>query len=128
MEKIIVGPDSALPYTFAGTVDRWIDGDTVWLNVTKDIGFRIVVSAHQDFRLFGINAPDPGQPLRDVATARVNALAPAGSPVNIETYTDPDDFGRWLARIWVGPIGTGLNINQTLLDEGLAVPYYGGKK
>lgn len=124
----LVGPDASLPYDFTGTVERWVDGDTLWANVSKDIGFHIVISALQDFRLYGINTQEKGEPLYSQAKDRVNQLAPPGSAINVQSYKDADNFGRWIAIIWVGDIGTGTNINQTLVDEGLAVPYYGGPK
>lgn len=109
-------------YQYPATVVRWVDGDTVWLTV--DIGFRL--EGTMDFRLYGINAPERGTSNGTAATARVNQLAPPGSGVTIQSHKDPDNFGRWLADVWAGPVGDGKSINQTLISEGLAVPYFGG--
>lgn len=119
MSTLIVTP--ATPsYTYRATVVRWVDGDTAWLTI--DLGFRM--SATTDFRLYGINTPERGQPGYAEATARANALAPAGSTVLVTTYKNPDKYGRWLVEIFASTI----DVNQTLVSEGLAVPYFGGTK
>lgn len=106
-------------YTYNATVTRWVDGDTVWLDV--DMGFRLQTG--NDFRLNGINTPERGQAGYQEAKDRANALAPAGSAVVIKT-TKPDKYGRWLAEVWANDIC----VNLTLITEGLAVPYFGGTK
>lgn len=109
-------------YGYKATVVRWVDGDTVWLDV--DLGFRI--QSVTAFRLYGIDTPERGQLGYTEATARCNVLAPAGSVVSIKSYKNPDKYGRWLAELFVGESIT--SINQTLLDEKLAVEYFGGAK
>ena len=119
MGILIVNP--ATPkYTYWATLVRWVDGDTAWLMI--DLGFRM--TATTDFRLYGINTPERGQPGYAEATAQANALAPAGSTVLVTTYKAPDKYGRWLAEIFAN----GVNVNQTLITEGLAVAYFGGTK
>lgn len=114
-------------YFYDGTIIRWVDGDTLWLTVWKevDFGFRARMRFEHDLecRMYGIDTPEhsAGKP----ATARVNELAPAGSQVKARTYKDPDKYGRWLAAI-VLPDQTCINV--VLLNEGLAKPYFGGKK
>lgn len=45
-------------------------------------------------------------------------------PLKIETAKDPDNFGRWLARIYfMNDAGVELSVNAELLSKGLAVPY-----
>jgi len=107
-------------YTYAATVTRWIDGDSVWLDV--DLGFRM--TSESDFRLYGINTPERAQPGYQAAKDRCNVLAPVGSTVTIQTYRNPDKYGRWLAEI----LSAGVDVNQTLITEGLAVAYFGGTK
>lgn len=108
-------------YHYAATVVRWVDGDTVWLDV--DLGFRMHTT--NDFRSYGIDTPERGQDGFVEAVSRVNELAPAGSAVHIDSYKNPDKYGRWLVVVYTAD---GTNINQALVDEGLAVPYYGGTK
>lgn len=105
------------------TLDRVVDGDTVWLFV--DLGFNIRVAL--DFRLYGINAPElegVQKPLGLASKAEVARLLGLG-PLRIEVY-GTDKYGRWLAGIFVKQLdGTELNVNQTMVDEGFAKVYFG---
>lgn len=103
-------------FVYSATVVRWIDGDTVWLKV--DLGFRF--SAELDFRLTGINTPERGKPGWAEATARAQQLAPANSPVTIQSRKAPDKYGRYLADIWNY---NGQHVNQVLVEEGHAVAF-----
>lgn len=107
-------------YVNKGSVLRWVDGDTVDLRV--DLGYRTWVETR--FRLYGIDTPERGQKNHDEATAHNVAIAPAGSAVVLQSYKDPDKYGRWLAEIWVGDV----DLNQSLVSLGLAVAYFGGTK
>lgn len=104
------------PRNYPATVIRWVDGDTVDLDV--DCGFHM--HGMLRFRLVGINTPERGQPGWAEATARANELAPVGSHVTAYTWKDGDKYGRWLAQIHTeaGPV-----VNEVLLREGLAVSY-----
>lgn len=113
---------SDIPKFFRAKVVRWVDGDSVWLDV--DLGFRARLVT--DFRLYGVDTPERGQPGWGEATAFVNAGAPAGSPVEIQSYKDPDKYGRWLAEVFVPDAH--LSLNAQLLDAGLAVEYFGRNK
>lgn len=104
-----------IPYIYRATITRWVDGDTVWMDV--DLGFRF--HAVLDFRLTGINTPERGKPNWAESIAMVNRLATPGTPVIIQSRKDPDKYGRWLADIWVN----GIHINAELVKGGLAVPY-----
>lgn len=109
-------------YTYMATVVRWVDGDTVYLKV--DLGFRMTMET--DFRLTGIDTPERGQVGYQLAKDFVNEYAPVGTRVAIQTDKDPDKYGRWLAAVSLpGQAGT---LNTELLNAGLAVMYYGGKK
>lgn len=108
-----------MSYNYNATVIRWVDGDTVWLEV--DLGFRSKLST--EFRLHGINAPERYTDAGKQATARVNELAPAGSAVNIFTAKDPEKYGRWLCRITPAANLTQPSINDRLIQEGLAASY-----
>lgn len=107
-------------YEYRAVVVRWIDGDTVELNV--DLGFRLGLV--ERFRLAGLDTPERGRAGSVDAWVRAKVLAPAGSEVLIVT-TKADKYGRWLAHVYP-PVGP--SINDTLLEEGLAVPYDGGAK
>lgn len=98
-----------------GEVRRWVDGDTVDINV--DLGFK--VWSVQRFRLARINTPEKGKPGYLEACNRVNELAPVGSMVVVECL-GYDRYGRWIAEIINAQF---INVNQALLNEGLALPY-----
>ena len=123
---VLIGPNAVPDYTYKATIDRWVDGDTVWLVV--DLGFRITM--HSDFRLYGINTPERGQTGYNEATHFAETSAPAGSDVIIKSYKDPDKYGRWVVQIFVGDIiVTGqTDLNDALIAGGFAVPYFGGTK
>lgn len=127
-------------YLYAGIVDRWVDGDTVDVNV--DLGFG-VWKASQRFRVFGINTPEIRGPEREaglISAGRVEALAPGGSTVIVNSFSDKKGkYGRWLGDVWFRcPAGVTLpgdvlpavdhddpalrwwSVSSVLLAEGLA--------
>lgn len=109
-------------YSYLATVERWIDGDTVWLTV--DLGFRMTM--RDSFRLLGIDTPERGQDGYHEATIRATELAPVGATVRIET-AKAGKYGRWLANVF---LQTGdyaeRTVNDILVEEMLARPYDGG--
>jgi endonuclease YncB( thermonuclease family) len=111
-------------YTYAVTVERVIDGDT--LLVLVDLGFDTVV--RERLRLRGINTPELKTPEGDKAKAYVFGFLPPGCPVVIKSH-ETDDYGRFVADVLYfhldsSPkeiIESGVYLNQQLLDEGVAV-------
>lgn len=125
----LVGPNAVPDYIYKADVQRWVDGDTVWLIV--DLGFRLTMTS--DFRLYGINTPEHGQAGFHEATAYAEAHAPVGSTVLIQSFKDPDKYGRWIVKIFINDaILVGVTyipeLNEALVASGLAVPYFGGTK
>jgi micrococcal nuclease len=112
-------------YRYKATVVRWVDGDTVWLEV--DLGFRM--KTINDFRLYGVDTPERGQLNYKEATTFVNAIAPVGTEVTVFTYKDPDKYGRWLAEVIpLGDAGSIPSVSNQLINAGLAKTYFGGTK
>jgi endonuclease YncB( thermonuclease family) len=114
-------------YTYRAIPVKITDGDTVDLDL--DLGFYSHI-VRQRFRLYGINAPElhstkaKERALAIKARTRVMELLPLGSNVTIESFkadTQQDKYGRWLAII---VNADGINVNDTLVAEGLAVPYF----
>lgn len=109
-------------YTYAATVDRVIDGDTVQLDI--DCGFSIHV--HTIVRLLGINAPEVVGVQKAAglaARAALAALLPPGAAVLITTQKDKDDkYGRLLAQIY---LADGTTASDHMLESGHAAPYDG---
>lgn len=108
-------------HTLPATVVRWVDGDTVYLDVALPFG----LTGRYDFRLFGIDTPERGFRGWAEATGLANHLAPAGSQVAVRTFKDQDKYGRYLAV--VGAPG-GLTVNDELVLAGLAGLYTGGPR
>lgn len=124
-------------YIYAGTVERVIDGDTVVLNLIRDVevnadlGFKLYLDklplrTQQTLRIIGINAPET----RGAADAAPGKLAKAAlehvlslGPLMVETVK-PDKYGgRYLARITVQAPDGPLDVGAWLVENGHALPY-----
>lgn len=101
-----------------GKIVRWVDADTVWIDLDKDHRHYATL----DHRMLWIQAPERYTAQGKIATAEVNRLAPPGTYVVVRSFKaggEEDNFGRWLAEVWVGDI----NISQHLLEHGFADPF-----
>jgi micrococcal nuclease len=89
-----------------------VDGDTV--DIVVDLGFSVKVK--QRFRLIRIDTPERGQTgfneAKNFLTQYLNV------PV-VLAVTKLDKYGRYLVEITYN----GVNLNDALLNAGLAVPY-----
>lgn len=109
-------------YKYEATVRRWVDGDTV--DVDIDLGFGLIFH-NQRIRLYGIDAYESRT--RDLdekekglaATAFVNEMAPVGSKVTLITYKE-GKYGRILGEIF---IDGDTNLNMLLTEKGHAERY-----
>lgn len=81
-------------YQYRATVVRWIDGDTVDLDV--DLGFHVIT--RQRFRLLGVDTPERGEPGYGEARQCAESVLPTGAVVTVETIKT-DKYGRWLADL-----------------------------
>jgi micrococcal nuclease len=107
-------------YTYRAIVRRIVDGDTIDCDV--DMGFR-AWRMNERFRLADINAPEVRGPEREqgkAATAFVKSLIQPGDEITIETAKDPDNFGRWIATVYID----GKSLNDTLVENGHAVTHF----
>jgi len=93
-----------------------VDGDTV--DVEVDLGF--LVATRMRVRLYGVNTPERGQPLWGEAKDFVTNQT-LGIPVKLISHKPKDKYGRFLATIIRHD--DGMDVNQALIDRGLAVPY-----
>ena len=90
-------------YEYRATIARWIDGDTVVLDV--DLGFYTTV--RQTFRLAGIDAPELRSKDPDERVAALAALefckreCPVLSTVTVKSKKT-GKYGRWLAEVYTG--------------------------
>lgn len=121
-------------YTYTGYIQRWVDGDTVDMNVVRDIDFgfgitqRIIHSGR--FRLVTVDTPERGQPGYDEAREFCETWMPVGLEVVVRTHKDPDNWGRYLADLTFKPPvaeNASGSMSELLLRHGLAEPYVRGK-
>lgn len=99
---------------FNCNVLKWVDGDTVDLNV--DMGFSIW--SKQRIRLAGIDTPEKGEPNYTEATEKALQLAPIGTPA-VLISNGKDKYGRYIGELKVN----GVVVNESLLESGLAKKY-----
>ena len=110
-------------YHYSAKIIDIYDGDTLRADI--DLGFGVVLK-NQTFRFFGINAPEIHG---DTKTAGVKTTAYvqetlADKEVIIMSLKDEKEkFGRWLGRIYYHNGKDWVNLNQELIDKGLAVKY-----
>jgi endonuclease YncB( thermonuclease family) len=117
-------------YQYSATVVRWIDGDSVILNI--DCGFDMTLKS-QNVRLNGIDTSETRggtldlKWLGNLAKKFCIEAAPVDSRVTIKTSLDKKGkFGRILADIYLEDNQSSLN--DTLKLERLAVDYHGQNK
>jgi micrococcal nuclease len=107
-------------YTYAATVVRVVDGDT--LDVLLDYGDHL--TQLRRLRLRHVDAHEHGTRKGEQATALVQQLLPIGGRA-VVTTSKPDKYGRQLAVV---QSPSGLDVATELLLAGLAVPYEGGTR
>ena len=114
-------------YEYSCRVNRVIDGDSV--DVCIDLGFDI--SFTSSVRLYGIDTPESRT--RDPDEKKCGLLAKKfledavknGKTIIIRTQKDEKGkFGRVLGSLVID----GININHKMIEENLAVAYYGQSK
>jgi len=103
------------------------DGDTI--TVVLDLGFGI--TKKEVIRLYGIDTPElrgESRPQGLISRARlVELIEEHKDTLYIKTYKDKaGKYGRMLGSIMYKDGDKSLN--EMLVDEGLAVEYFGGKK
>jgi endonuclease YncB( thermonuclease family) len=124
-------PDT--PYLYDAEVVKFVDGDSVWLRLTKtikiDFGFKIidtqVKETTQNFRLSGINAAELRRPTRqagEAAKAELTNLLSQGLPIKVVTYKT-GKYGRYLADIFIGEGPDYTHVNAEMLKSEFVVAY-----
>jgi len=120
-----------MPYDYKAKLRRVVDGDTI--DVDLDLGFGVVLSK-QRIRLYGINTPesrtrDLEEKARGLAAkARLKEML-QGNDIIVQTQIDKKargKYGRILGTIIVD--GLAKSANDTLVEEGHAVYYWGGSR
>ena len=115
-----------MSYTYAATIERVVDGDT--LLVLIDVGFGIIV--RERLRLRGINAAELDTPDGKKAKKFVEKLLPVQTAVVIQSHKSKTDiYGRFVVDVFFKSgvedasaiLADGVYLNQYLLDCGYAV-------
>jgi micrococcal nuclease len=109
-------------YTYKASVRSIYDGDTIRVDI--DLGFGVILK-NQSLRLLGIDTPEirgEERPEGLISREYVVERIPVGSNITIQTVRDTrEKFGRYLATIFYGEDEK--NLNEELLENGLAKPY-----
>ncbi len=116
-------PSSGL-HTYAGRVERVIDGDTILVRI--DLGFGVWKS--ERIRLRGVDAPELSTPGGKTSKKYVDAIFKELSQVVVKTYKT-DIYARYVADLFFDPaledkgaiFEKGRFLNQELLEKNLAV-------
>ena len=115
-----------MPYAYAATIDRVVDGDT--LLVLIEVGFGIIV--RDRLRLRGIDCPEVDTRKGERAKKFAEGLLPPGTTVILKSHKwKTDNHGRFVADIFYKKgvenanqiLKDGSYLNQVLLDKGHAV-------
>ena len=117
-------------YEYKFELDRVVDGDTIDVDIA--LGFDVMLKK-QRIRLYGMNTPESRT--RDLeekkyglaAKARLKELLEKGETLSLRTAIDKKARGKY-GRILGTIFADGVDLNQTLLDEGHAIEYFGGTK
>ena len=115
-------------YEYGCTVERVVDGDTI--DVVLDLGFDIRFKSR--VRLYGIDTPESRTRNKDekvrgkMAGAFLKDAVDNGSKVVIETKLK-DSRGKY-GRVLGNVVVDGININEALIKNFLAVAYFGQSK
>jgi len=116
-------------YTYKATILEVIDGDT--LDILIDLGFE--VSYKTRVRLLGVDTPEIHSRNLDIKKSGqiskkfVEDWVSRNPEVIVSTVKDKSEkYGRILATL--KPLAGSEALNDLLIREKLAVPYFGGKK
>ena len=120
--------DKPSPYSYrVKSIKKIIDGDT--FDCILDLGFDVLLEAR--VRMMGIDTPESRT--RDLTEKKFGLLAKeylteklATEDLIVTTEVDNEKgkFGRILGTVWA----EGININEQMIDEHMAVRYHGQAK
>lgn len=108
-----------MEYKYKAIVVEIYDGDSVTVDI--DLGFNNWIK-NMKLRLYGVDTPElRGDERSDGLISKQYMIDNIlGKEVIVQTIKDKKEkYGRYLAVIWLNDI----NINEKLLEEGLAEPY-----
>ena len=106
-------------YTYKARCTDVYDGDSITLDIDLGFGHWMI---GQKIRLLGINTPEIRGDERAaglVSAERLRGLIEGEDIIMVSHKDRSGKYGRWLATIYINEV----NINNLLLDEGLATVY-----
>ena len=115
-------------YEYEAIVTRVVDGDTI--DVDIKLGFDVMLSK-QRVRLYGIDTPESRTRNKEekvrglISKNYLLNTCNIGSTIRLRSK-ERGKFGRILGVIYKDD--DTISINQTMIEEGFAVPYFGGNK
>lgn len=117
-------------YEYKAEFVRVIDGDTVVFNI--DLGFGTWIH-NESVRFAKINAPESrtkdlvekahGLESKAFVQEQINQCLESGGFITLKTFKYHGKFGRYIAEVMLHNADTGgttVNLNNLLVDEGLA--------
>lgn len=118
-------------HEYSATLVRVIDGDTIVCDI--DLGFGIWLRK-EHVRLARINTPETrtkdleekfaGMEAKEYVTSVFEDLEYLDRYFTLKTFKDNGKYGRYVAEVLLHlSDGKVVNLNDDLLDRGLAVPY-----
>ena len=115
-------------HEYKAKITKVVDGDTIKCDI--DLGFDIVMT-NQTIRLYGIDTPESRTKdleekyYGNLSKDFLNDYCPKGSFITLRTHLDKKGkFGRILGEIIVNKV----NLNEQMIENGLAVHYEGQSK
>lgn len=113
--------DKSFLYHYNAMVIAAYDGDTITVDI--DLGLKTIVKGEK-LRLNRINTPEVRGAEREAGLVSRDWLREriVGKTVLIETFKDKKGkYGRYIAEIWLPENDSYTNINDELVEHGLAV-------
>ena len=115
-------------HEYKARIIKIVDGDTIKCDI--DLGFDIVM-ANQTIRLYGVDTPESRTSDKEekyygnLSKQFLNDYCPKGTWIILRTHLDKKGkFGRILGELIVNDT----NLNKALIEENLAVEYFGQSK
>lgn len=108
-----------------GEVVRVVDGDTVIMRWSMDLGFGDTFTRERPFRLLGINAPEKNTAAGKRAKKFTEELLAVGATCAL-TSVRVDKYAPRFDAILTLPDGR--NVSDVILKAGHATPYFGGAR
>lgn len=121
----LVFEEEVTPYVYTVLDIEAIDGDTV--KAVIDLGFHVSYTCRM--RLWGINAPEMNTEAGKAAKEYLAEAISTGFLVARTLKDREDKYGRMLCILYWQIHGNQYScINTEMIDDGMAVEYYGGKR